>query len=355
MPKVTFNNQDKYFFKDINSRVEQYFKTHKLKKTGNRKLYLKSGILIAAGITTYVILITVHMNPILAIFLCALFGFVQATIGFNVMHDANHGSFSNKKWVNTAFGLTANMMGVNAWMWKQKHNVIHHTYTNINGMDDDIGKMPLLRMSPSQKHLSFHRYQHIYCLPLYGITSFAWTFVTDFTKYFGQKIQFIKFRGMDMREHVIFWISKILYCFFYIVLPILLVGFVPFLIGFVMMHLTLGLTLALVFQLAHVVEATHFVDTPKQDLQIEDEWAVHQVQTTADFATNNKVISWLTGGLNFQVEHHLFPKISHVHYPAIHKLVKESCVEFSVRHNDYPSMSAALRSHFRFMKRLGMR
>ena len=354
MPKVTFNNQEKIFFNDINVRVEQYFKERNLKKTGNTKLYLKSLILIAAGVVTYILLLTVHMNPLLAGMLCCLFGFIQATIGFNVMHDANHGSFSEKKWINNLFGLTANMMGVNAWMWKQKHNINHHTYTNINGMDDDIGKMPLLRMSPSQKHYKLHRYQHIYCIPLYGVTSFAWTFITDFTKYFAQKIQGTGLHQMKPREHIIFWLSKILYVFFYIALPIALVGFIPFLIGFALMHLTLGFTLALVFQLAHVVEATHFVDAPHKDLVIKDEWAVHQVVTTADFATGNKIISWLTGGLNFQIEHHLYPRVSYVHYPVIHQFVKEACHKFSIRHNDYPTMTAALRSHFRFMKQLGV-
>jgi linoleoyl-CoA desaturase len=355
MPKVTFNNHRKEFFNDLNDRVEQYFSESKLKKTGNTHLYVKSAILISAGVATYVSLLFIQMNPYVAGFFCIMFGFIQATIGFNVMHDANHGSFSEKKWVNHVFGLTANMMGVNAWMWKQKHNIIHHTYTNINGVDDDIGKMPLVRMSPSQKRLWLHRYQYIYCIPLYASSSFAWTFITDFTKYFGQKIQFMKLRGMDTKEHLIFWISKLLYVFFYIVLPIWLCGFVPFLIGFTLMHITLGLTLALVFQLAHVVEATHFVDAHKQDLLIHDEWAVHQVETTADFATGNKIISWLTGGLNFQVEHHLFPKISHVHYPVIHKFVLESCEKFSIRHNDYSSMSAALLSHIRFMKQLGVK
>jgi len=353
MPKVTFNNNDKQFFNYINTRVEQYFKDHNLKKTGNVKLYLKSGILMVTGATLYIVLLTLHMNPFLAGFLCCLFGFVQATIGFNVMHDANHGSFSEKKWVNNLFGLTANAMGVNADMWKHKHNILHHTYTNINGIDDDIGKMPLMRMSPSQKRLKFHRYQYLYCLPLYGITSFAWTFVTDFIRYFSDKVQFAKLRNLEVREHIVFWTSKILYVFFYIALPIMVVGFVPFIIGFTLMHLTLGITLALVFQLAHVVEATHFVDTPHEDTRIENEWAVHQVKTTADFATQNKVISWLTGGLNYQVEHHLFPKISHVHYPAIYVFVKDACEEFSIRHNDYPSMTLALHSHFRFLKRLG--
>jgi linoleoyl-CoA desaturase len=257
------------------------------------------------------------------------------------MHDGNHGSYSTKKWINNIMGLTANMMGVNAWMWKHKHNVIHHTYTNVDGVDDDLTKTALLRMCPSQKQLKIHRYQYIYCIPLYGLTSLLWTFFTDFTKYFGHKIHATATRKMEIKEHIIFWLSKSLYAVFYIALPLYMVGFLPFITGFMAVHITLGITLAIVFQLAHVVEATHFVDANKKALKIDDEWAIHQVQTTADFATNNKIISWLTGGLNYQVEHHLFPKISHVHYPAIHKIVKDTCRKFSVRFNNYPSMTAA--------------
>ncbi|MBC8046052.1 MAG: acyl-CoA desaturase [Fimbriimonadaceae bacterium] len=353
MPKITFNNQNKVFFNSINARVEQYFKDRNLKKTGDKTLYFKSSILIAAGVATYFVLLTIHMNPFIAAVLCCMFGFIQATIGFNVMHDANHGSFSEKKWINNLMGLSANLMGVNAWLWKQKHNIIHHTYTNIDGVDDDIGKSPFLRMCPSQKQLKLHRYQYIYCIPLYGVMSF-WMFVTDFSKYFGKRIQTTPIHNMEFKEHLIFWVTKVLYIFFYIVLPIWVVGFLPALIGFALMHAILGVTLALVFQLAHVVEATHFVDANHASLHIEDEWAVHQVQTTADFATNNKIISWFTGGLNYQVEHHLFPKISHVHYPVIHKIVKDVCLKFSIRFNNYPSMASALRSHLRFMKQLGM-
>jgi linoleoyl-CoA desaturase len=353
MSHVTFNNYNNFFFSTLNKKVEEYFRKNKINKTGNKSLYLKSIILITLALAAYITLITVDMNPFLAATICCLFGLIQAGIGFNVMHDANHGSYSKNRWVNKMMGLTANMMGVNAWMWKQKHNIIHHTYTNVDGVDDDIIKPPFLRMCPSQIQKPIHRFQHIYCIPLYSLTSFVWTFVTDFTKYFEKKIQVTKMWRMNNREHVIFWISKVLYVFFYIALPIYAVGIIPFIIGFSLMHITLGLTLAMVFQLAHIVEATHFKDASHSTLKIEDEWAIHQVRTTADFATQNKVISWFTWGLNFQIEHHLFPKISHVHYPAICKLVKETCEQFSVRHNNYPSFFAALKSHIRLMKQFG--
>lgn len=353
MPKVTFNNQNKIFFNSVNTDVEKYFKEYDLKKTGNNKLYFKSFILISAAVVLYILLVAVHINPFIAALLCCVFGFVQATIGFNIMHDANHGSFSKKKWINNTMGLTANMMGANAWMWKQKHNITHHTYTNIDGMDNDIDQMPFMRLCPSQKKLKLHRYQYIYCFSLYGIMSF-WIFITDFKKYFRKKVGDIPMPKMEKKEHIVFWITKALYIFLFLALPIWLVGFAPALIGFALMHATLGLTLAIVFQLAHVVEATHFIDANNSTQQIKHEWAVHQIQTTADFATDNKIVSWFTGGLNFQVEHHLFPKISHVHYPAIHKIVKDACQKFSIRFNNYPSVHSALFSHFRFMKQLGM-
>ena len=354
MASVTFNNQKAIFFRSIQAKVEKYFEEKKLKKTGNSRLYIKTIILLTAAAAMYVVLLTVSLQPAIAIVICCLFGVVQAGIGFNVMHDANHGSFSARKWVNSTMSLSANVMGVNSWFWKQKHNIIHHTYTNVDGVDDDIVKPPFLRMCTSQKHLPLHRFQYLYCVPLYGFTSLMWIYISDFAKYFQQKIQSTQMRKMVPKEHVIFWISKALYFFFFIALPIYMVGVIPFLIGYFVVHFILGITLSLVFQLAHVVEATHFVDANDQALKIEDEWAVHQVRTTADFATNNKIISWFTGGLNYQVEHHLFPHISHVHYPVIHGIVKEECKNYSVRFNSYPSMTSALMSHFRFLKQLGI-
>jgi len=351
MPRVTFANQKKPFFNSINDRVEEYFYEKKLKKTGNKKLYVKTLILITGALMIYIVLLTIHVNPFMGVALCVLLGFLQATIGFNVMHDANHGSFSERKWVNNLMGFSANIMGINMWLWKQKHNIIHHTYTNIDGVDIDLAKAPFLRMCPSQKQLKVHRFQHIYCIPLYALTSLMMIFVSEFLNFFRKKIQGTKLQKMKISEKYVFWISKAVYVFFFIALPALIWGIVPAIIGFTAMHVALGIILAIVFQLAHVVEATQFVDA--NVVRIEDEWAVHQVQTTADFATDNKIISWFTGGLNFQVEHHLFPKISHVHYPAIHKILKEDCDKFSIRLNDYPTMTAAFLSHLRFLKQLG--
>jgi len=355
MPKVTFNNKNSVFYNVLKSEVEKYFQQKQIKKTGNWRLFIKTGVLIPVAFLLYLSLLFIHMPVALAIFLCAVLGFVLASIGFNVMHDACHGSFSSRKWVNNLFGYTLNALGGTEFFWRQKHNIIHHTYTNIDGMDDDIAKSPLIRQCETQRWVPAHRIQHIYLPLVYAITSIAWTFIMDFGKYFNQKIVKTSIQGMGFKNHFIFWVSKILYLAFYILIPALIVGWKAWAIGFVVLHCVFGFTLAIVFQLAHVVEHTEFDVVSDDPKLIESEWAIHQVKTTANFATHNKIISWFVGGLNFQIEHHLFPRVSHIHYPAISKIVKKVCDMHDMPYHQFPTMSSAIISHFKVMRRLGKR
>jgi len=198
-----------------------------------------------------------------------------------------------------------------------------------------------------------HRIQHLYLPLVYSITSLAWAFLTDFLKYFSGKVHSSGMRKMELKEHIIFWTSKLLYVASYILVPLFIKGPIVWLLFFATMHVVLGITLACVFQLAHVVEHTEFEVATADPKMIESEWAVHQIKTTANFANNNKFISWFVGGLNFQIEHHLFPRVSHIHYPAISKIVKKVCELHGLPYHQYPTMWAALASHFRFMKQLG--
>ena len=353
MAKVTFNNQNSAFYNALKVKVDDYFSKNNISVNGDIRLYIKTLTLIPAAIIIYISVIFIPMPALIALLLCGILGFTMASIGFNVMHDACHGSYSNKKWLNNILGLSLNCLGGNAFLWKVKHNIIHHTYTNVDGVDDDIAKLPVIRQCESQKKMKLHKYQHYYSVLVYALSSFLWVFMMDFVKYFGKKVYRTPISKIDTQEHIIFWASKILYLVFYIAIPIYFVGFLPWFAGFMTMHAIMGLTLALVFQLAHVVEDTHFVDGNHEVLKIDQEWARHQVETTANFATNNKIVSWVVGGLNFQIEHHLFPKVSHVHYPAISKLVEETCKEYNIRYVNYPTMTSAVISHFRFMKTLG--
>ncbi|MBC7903727.1 MAG: acyl-CoA desaturase [Gemmatimonadaceae bacterium] len=356
MSKVTFNNKKSVFYTALKANVENYFKENNIKKTGNWKLYSKTAILFPSAIIIYIVLLTQPVSALLGIALSGLLGLILASIGFNVMHDACHGSYSSKKWVNELLGHSLNALGGNAFIWKFKHNIIHHTYTNVDGIDDDIAKSPLMRQCQTQKWVPAHRFQHIYVVLVYAISSFAWVFLMDFNKYFQQKVFTTPLQKMSTRDHVIFWLSKVFYAIFYIAIPVSLVGWGPWAIGFACMHITMGLALALVFQLAHVVEHAEFEAALGMESKvIENEWAIHQIKTTANFAPKNHFINWYVGGLNYQVEHHLFPRISHVHYPAISKIVEDTCKEFNLPYNTYSTMTASVASHFRMMKQLGQK
>jgi linoleoyl-CoA desaturase len=352
MAKISFNNNGQVFYSSLKKSVERYFTSNNLKKTGNWKLYTKALVLIPLSIFVYIFLLTGNYSSTAGILLSFVLGFSLVSIAFNVMHDACHGSYSSKKWVNELLGLTMNALGSNAFIWKIKHNVVHHTYTNVDGLDDDIIKTPVLRLCPTQEWKPVHRYQFLYMFFIYSISTILWVFLTDLLKYFSKKIVVTDMK-ITRTEHIIFWTSKFLYIVFYCAIPIILVGWQSWLVGYLIVNCTMGLTLALVFQLAHVVEKTEFEVAEDKPKVIASEWAVHEVKTTANFAANNKIISWFVGGLNFQIEHHLFPRVSHVHYSAISRIVQDHCKQHNLPYHSYRTMSGAIASHVRVMRELG--
>ncbi len=353
MPKVTFTNNSPLFFQSVKNAVDNYFTENRIKKTGNWKLFLKPIILFPMAIALYLILLFANYSTIVGVLLSILFSLVLVSIAFNVMHDACHGSFSSRKWVNEIMGLTMNALGSDAFLWKIKHNIIHHTYTNVDGVDDDMSKSPVLRMCPQQKWLPVHRYQVFYMVILYSLSTIFWLLIFDFQRYFNKKLYTTPITKIEPKEHIIFWVGKTCYILFYAVIPIIILGWLPWLLGFLILHVTMGFTLTIVFQLAHIVEKTEFEQAGEEPKLIGNDWAIHQVLTTADFAPKNKIVSWFVGGLNFQIEHHLFPRVSHVHYPAISKIVEEECRKFNLPYNYYTTTTKAIISHFRLMTQLG--
>jgi linoleoyl-CoA desaturase len=275
-----------------------------------------------------------------------------AGIGFNIMHDGAHGSFSKYKWVNNMAAFSLNVLGGSSFMWNVKHNVIHHAYTNVDGVDDDIDIQPWMRMSSTQPRLAMHRYQHVYFWFLYSLLYILWIFVLDYQKYFKRRVGNMPIKKMTLADHLIFWSFKLFYLFVFVAVPIYVTGFMAWLIGFLTFTLVAGFVLSIVFQLAHTVEHTHF-PMPGEGGKLEDEWAIHQLKTTANFAPKNKFISWLVGGLNFQIEHHLFPKVSHVHYANLRRIIKQACAEYGIPYIEYPRMSQAVVSHVSFLKQMG--
>jgi linoleoyl-CoA desaturase len=234
-----------------------------------------------------------------------------------------------------------------------KHNVIHHAFTNVDGVDDDIDIQPWMRMTSTQKKYRMHKYQHIYFWVLYSLLYLFWIFILDYQKYFKSKVGNMPLKKMELSDHFVFWGFKVFHLFLFVGLPIYMVGFSSWLISFLIFTCVAGFVLSVVFQLAHTVEHTAFPMPDKITNKMEDEWAIHQIKTTANFATRNKVVNWLVGGLNFQIEHHLFPKISHIHYPAISKIIKQACVEYGIHYIEYRRVRHALASHVSYLRQMG--
>ena len=341
------------FHLDLKKRIQDYFATTGKATTGGTKLFFKGSFLLAIFAALFIHLIWFTPPAFIAVVECVLLGGVIASIGFNVMHDGAHGSFSKYKWVNQLAAFSLNILGGNSFMWNMKHNIIHHAYTNIDGVDDDIDIQPWMRMSDTQKKYRLHKYQHLYFWFLYSLFYIFWVFLLDYQKYFKGKIGGMPLKKMKLTDHVVFWASKLVHYFLFMVLPILVLGWIPWLVGFLVLGLVAGFVLSIVFQLAHTVEHTEFPSALSSTNKMPDEWAIHQIKTTANFATRSRLVSWLVGGLNFQIEHHLFPKISHIHYPEISRIIRQLCNEYGVTYIEYPYLLQAVVSHVSYLRKMG--
>jgi linoleoyl-CoA desaturase len=277
----------------------------------------------------------------------------MAGIGFNVLHDGGQQAYAEHRWVNTLMALTLDLVGGSSYIWQWKHARYHHTYVNIAHHDSDIDLGVLGRLSPEQPRRPWHRWQHVYLWVLYSVTAIRWHLYGDFRDMLTGRIgdrPFDRPRGWDL---AFFILGKAVFFSLAFALPMLLhpVGTV---LGFyAAVSAVAGFLLAIVFQLAHVVEEAAFPVPADDSQRIDTPWAVHQLQTTVDFARDNRVLSWLIGGLNFQVEHHLFVRISHVHYPAVARVVEATCREFGMPYHAHRTFFAGVASHYRWLRALG--
>ncbi len=357
MEGVKFLTRDQTkFFRTLNKRVNTYFKENDIKKTGNWKLYSKAIIMFSLFIIPLVLLLSVDMPHWVQLLLTVVIGVGMAGVGMNVMHDANHDSFSSKKWVNKLMGSSIYILAGNVYNWQVQHNVLHHTYTNIKGYDEDIDAGRIIRFSKNSEWLKIHKYQKYYSFFLYGLLTINWAITTDvkqMSKYLKRKLSYGKLPSPTKAWSTLV-ITKILYYTIWIVLPILLTDLLwwQVLIGFFVMHYTAGIILSVTFQLAHVMPNTE-MPLPNKEGNMEHTWAIHQLFTTSNFAPNNKFVEFYTGGLNHQVEHHIFPHISHVHYKKISEIVRETAKEFDLPYNEYQTFIDALKEHFNQLKYLG--
>lgn len=350
-PKVKFLGRQKDDFHSVlKSRIENYFDQNKISRFADWRMYLKTVFWLSAYIIIYYSIVAqIFPTPVLLV-LCMIFGIVQGYIGVNVSHDALHGSYSANPKINRWMGFTFDLCGLSSYVWKMTHNYRHHIFTNIHGLDHDIDKSILLRLSPKDPWYSFHRLQHIYIMFLYGLVGFNWVFYSDYNYFYNEYK-----KGQVPREEILpFFFFKALNLLLLIVIPLLVmdITWTEFLVGFLAMQMVGGFTVAIVFQLAHLVEQVQFPE-PNSDGMINKSWAEHEMETSANFGTDYFWVNWVTGGLNFQIEHHLFPYICHVHYKSISPIVKEAAQEFGLPYVENKTVWKAVRSHVAHLKWLG--
>ncbi|MBD2752955.1 fatty acid desaturase family protein [Spirosoma validum] len=354
--KVKFTNTSRSpFFATVRQRVDGYFTDKAISPHANSAMWAKALFFLVGYAIFYGLILSNQFGPWTMLGLAVILGVFAACIGFNVSHDALHGAFSAHPWVNKLLGGSFYLLGANPYVWKITHNIVHHTFTNIPGHDEDIEVAPgLVRLDPNEKLQPWHRYQQWYTIPLYSLASLSWVFRKDYVKFFKSRIGHHDTAAHPRREHFKLFMSKGLYYVFFLILPfaVLSLAWWQILIGFIVMHLAEGLVLGLVFQLAHAVEGTTF-PLPDEKGNMQEAWAIHQLHTTANFAPRSPLAAFICGGLNRQIEHHLFPKVCHIHYPAITAIVKDTAQEFGLPYLENRSFGSALYSHFRLLETLG--
>lgn len=351
--KIKFGKKssvDSDFYTVLKKRVNDYLRAENIHPNGNFELYFKSFLISGAYIATYSAIMSNHFQGVIFILLFTFLGVLKSLMGFNLTHDALHGAYSSSPLMNRILGHTFDLNGTSSYIWKISHNGKHHTYTNIPGIDQDIEKAITLRFSPKDRLYWFHYFQNWYAPLLYCLTGLYWVFISDYAWFLTEA----KKEKVKWQDVTIFLIFKALNLLLFIILPLLCLS-VPWwdvILGYLGLQFVGGFFIAIVFQLAHLVEGPQFPE-PDSEGNILNNWAIHEMLTTSDFATNSRIVSYFVGGLNFQIEHHLFPQISHVHYPKIAHIVKNTAKEFGIPYNEMPTFWEAVKSHFRLLKHLG--
>lgn len=344
---------DRRFQQDVRQRVNAYFETHALSKRDAPAMFVKTAVILLAFFSTYALLVFWADSVWTAVPLAVALGFAAAGIGFNIEHDGGHKAYSRRQWLNRLTAMSLDLVGASSYVWRWKHAVFHHNWVNIHGYDSDTELGGIGRLHPADPHLPWHRWQHWYMWPLYGVMAVKWHLYDDFrdllTGRIGQQ-SFPRPRGMDLLSVVI---GKLLFFGLAFGLPLLRHS-VPEVLGFyVLTAAVLGLVLSIVFQLAHCVDGAEFREAAGEPPAIERPWAVHQVEATVDFARHSRLAAWLLGGLNFQIEHHLFPAICHVHYPALAPIVEAACRDHGVRYNGEMGFWQGVARHYRLLRAMG--
>jgi len=341
------------FILETRREVELYLASRRIRVRARLQLYAKTVVAFTVWAASWAVLIVVR--PGIAFGLVALGGLVVGTvlIGFCVQHDANHGAYFRARRLNHLMGWTADaMLGFSSYAWRVKHNVAHHTYTNVDGYDDDIDQTPFLRLAPAQAPKPWYRLQFVYVWPLYTIMVLRMQIGGDVAAFVRGRIGRSTVRLPRRWDALGVVAGKAIFVGWAVVVPLLVYPWWIVLAGYAGFTMAVSIVAATTFQLAHSVEDADTL-TPEEVASASREWAVHQVETTVDFAPHNRILTWLLGGLNYQIEHHLYPRVQHTHYAHIAAIVQRNCARHGVRYTAQPSLRAALRAHTRHLRSMG--
>ena len=344
--------RDNTFHAVLRERVEAHLRSIGRRQRDCPEMYAKTAIIFATFAVSYWLLVFVATAWWQAVPLAIVLALAVVAIGFNVMHDASHGAYSDSPLVNRLMSFSLDVVGGSSHFWHWKHIVFHHTFVNVVGYDTDINLAGLGRLTPHHPRAAAHRWQHWYVWLLYGLLAMKWQLYDDFRLARNGRMGEHVAPGPRSGQLAVFVAGKVAFFTLAFGIPLLFHPLWVVAAVYVLTAFVLGLVLGTVFQLAHCVELADF-PLEHSPGNMESAWAVHQVETAVDFARGSGAAAWLLGGLNFQIEHHLFARMCHVNYPAIAPIVEQTCAEFGVRYNRNPTVLAAVRSHYRWLRRMG--
>jgi linoleoyl-CoA desaturase len=349
--RLTFAD-DNGFYLELKRRVELHMTNDGRRERDCPQMYVKTAVILTAFVTSYVLLVFVSSTWWQALPLAVLLALSIAAIGFNIMHDASHHAYSNKGWVNRVAASSLDVIGGSSYFWHWKHVVFHHNYANIYRYDTDIDLGTLGRLAPQSRRLPIHAFQHWYFWILYGVLVIKWNLYDDFRVALQGRIGEHRYRPMRGGQLAIFIFGKVAFFTIAFGIPLWFHSAGVVALFYILIAIIAGMVMSVVFQLAHSVEEASFPQ-PQTPGKMDKPWAAHQVETTVNFARNSTLAYWLFGGLNFQIEHHLFPRICHINYPFIAPVVEETCRDFGIRYNVHDSFGQGVVSHFRWLRRMG--
>ena len=351
-PRLKFNS-DPSFHTALRSRVDDYFQQTGRPRRGGWKIYLKAAILLACFFSSYVALVFFASNLWQGLPLAVFLSLTMTGIGFNIMHDGGHHAFSSHEWLNRLAAMTLDLIGASSYVWHWKHAMYHHNYVNITGYDPDVDMGGYARFTPHEQWRWFHRWQHLYVWVLYAFLVVKFHLFSDFAHLTSGRVHAHPMPRPKGRNLAIFLGGKAVFFILAFVIPLFYHPIPVVIFYYAVIVLVMGIPLSVVFQLPHCTALSDFPLPDKVSLEMKNSWAAHQADVTLDYDRNSRIRTWFFGGLNYHIEHHLFPSICHINYPGISKIVEETCREFGVKYGEHRSFWSGLAEHYRWLRQMG--